>query len=68
MSELLTEREVLFDEDFRLKSKDLNRIKKFCKMLCDETGIQVCNNNGSIYEYLPQVYNSVVKKYEMSDM
>lgn len=65
MNSLVEERNELFDESFKPKIRDLDKILKFCKKLSDETGIQVCTNNGHLYEYLPQVYNSVVKKYEV---
>lgn len=61
-TELQNEREDLFDESFDFQSEDVDRIKKFCRELCDETGVQVCNNNGMTYEYLPQVYRSVLSK------
>ena len=58
------ERQELFDEDFNHKSQNVERVKNFCKVLSDTTGVQVCNNNGMTYEYLPQVYNSVEKLKE----
>ena len=65
---LITERNTLFDKDFNCKSKDVERIIKFCDNLRFKTGIQVCNCLGMRYEYLPQVYNSVVKLNEMQNM
>ncbi len=58
------ERQELFDEDFNHKSQNVERVKNFCKVLSDTTGVQVCNNSGMTYEYLPQVYNSVEKLKE----
>lgn len=62
MKRLEKERNELFDEQFKHKSNNPERVKEFCQELRDVTGVQVCNNNGLTYEYLPQVYNSVVKK------
>lgn len=62
---IITERNILFDENFNCKSDDVNRIIEFCDILRSKTGIQVCNCLGMRYEYLPQVYNSVVKLIEM---
>lgn len=62
IEELQKEKSALFDDKFGHISTDINRVKDFCKMLREETGVQVCNNNGGTYEYLPQVYRSVVKK------
>lgn len=53
------ERNELFDSNFNYISNDVIRIKKFCNFLKEKTGIQVCNIQGSTYEYLPQVYRSV---------
>lgn len=55
------EREELFDENFKLKSNDIERIRNFCQELSNLTNVQVCTNNGMLYEYLPQVYNSALK-------
>ena len=55
------EREELFDENFKLKSNDVERIRNFCQELSNLTNVQVCTNNGMLYEYLPQVYNSALK-------
>lgn len=61
---LETLRNKLFDEDFKLKSgsDNLTELLYFCAELKNITGIQVCTYNGLLYEYLPQVYNSVVKR------
>ncbi len=58
------EREALFDDRFRPKSQDIERIKKFCQTISSITGVQVCNDKGMIYEYIPQVYQSALKKLE----
>ncbi|MBQ8218197.1 MAG: hypothetical protein IJZ79_02735 [Bacilli bacterium] len=63
--DLVKERQELFDEKFRLKSSDAERVKEFCKEISKITGVQVCNDKGMIYEYIPQVYQSAVKKSEM---
>jgi len=65
MNSIEKERHELFDENFKLKSSDTERIKEFCKKISNITGVQVCNDKGMIYEYIPQVYQSAVKKSEM---
>ena len=59
------EKNKLFDENFNSKTDDVGAIITFCEILRAKTGIQVCNGLGMMYEYLPQVYNSVVKLNEM---
>ena len=61
-NELIKERQELFDENFNHKTSDLSRILEFCQSLKTITGIQVCSTVGGTYEYLPQVYNSVLSK------
>ena len=56
------ERIELFDENFKPISTDIIRVKNFCQAISDITGVQVCNDKGMTYEYLPQVYISAVKK------
>lgn len=56
------ERNELFDANFKYKSTDIKRIIKFCKTLREITGVQVCNAQGSMYEYLPQIYRSALNK------
>lgn len=63
--DLVKERNELFDENFKVKINDVQRIKTFCDEINKITGVQVCNNAGMIYEYLPQVYKSAVKHIEM---
>lgn len=60
-SVLIQEREELFDENFNHKQNDINKVIKFCQFLRDITGVQVCTSAGSTYEYLPQIYRSVLK-------
>ena len=62
---IITERNTLFDNNFNCISDDISRIITFCDVLRSITGVQVCNCVGMMYEYLPQVYNSVVKLNEM---
>jgi hypothetical protein len=62
--ELETERNELFDDNFNYKSNDIDRIKNFCNFLKEKTGVQVCNIQGGIYEYLPQIYSSVINDLE----
>ena len=61
-NELKNEREELFDEDFKHKSDDIERLAKFGQTLKDITNVQVCTSTGSTYEYLPQVYRSAINK------
>lgn len=65
LEELEKKKSTLFDDSFNHKSDNADDVKDFCKALRDETGVQVCNNAGGTYEYLPQVYRSVVKKCEV---
>lgn len=58
--DLKEERNILFDENFNVKEKDKDRIVKFCRELTNITGVQVCTQFGQLYEYLPEVYKSVV--------
>jgi hypothetical protein len=58
------ERDALFDEHFKPKSQNIERIKKFCQEISSITGVQVCNDKGMIYEYIAQVYQSALKKLE----
>lgn len=60
--QLEKERNELFDEEFRCKSNDIERVKNFCKYLREVSGVQVCNCQGSTFEYLPQIYRSVINK------
>lgn len=62
---LKQERNELFDEQFRPKTQDIERLKVFCKEISHITGVQVCNEKGMMYEYLPQIYQSAVNKSEM---
>ena len=61
MLDLVKERNELFDDKFRIKSSDFNRIKLFCTEITHITGVQVFNEKGMIYEYLPKVYNSALQ-------
>lgn len=63
--DIQVERETLFDEKFKPKSQDSERIKEFCKEISRITGVQVCNDKGMIYEYISKVYQSAVKKIEV---
>ena len=65
---IITEKQNLFDEDFNCISNDTNKLIQFCDVLRSITGIQVCNHSGMRYEYLPEVYRSVVKANEMQSM
>lgn len=56
------EREALFDDRFKPRSQDIERIKNFCQTISKITGVQVCNDKGMIYEYIPQVYQSALNK------
>ena len=61
LTELKKWRDKLFTENFKPKTSNIEEIVNFCKELSNITGIQVCTDDGLIYEYLPQVYKSVVK-------
>lgn len=58
-------RQELFDENFNCKTLDRKEIINFCNEIRLKTGVQTCNGLGLMYEYLPQAYSSVVKKYEL---
>ena len=58
------ERAAIFDDTFKPKIQDVERIRKFCQEISTITGVQVCNDKGMLYEYLPQVYQSALKKLE----
>lgn len=62
--ELEKERKELFDDNFNHISEDEERIKKFCAVLRDTTGVQVCNIQGGTYEYIEQVYHSTLAKLQ----
>ena len=58
---LQEQRKVLFDENFKCISNDIDLLLDFSDKIKSLTGIQVANKCGMMYEYLPQVYNSAVK-------
>jgi hypothetical protein len=58
--ELKAIREKLFDENFKPKYNDVPTIKEFCQELANKTGIQCCTHYGAMYEYVEEVYNSVI--------
>ena len=62
---IVSERNLLFDENFKYKSTDSIKMVRFCNELKRITGIQTCNCFGMMYEYLPEVYESALKHYEM---
>jgi hypothetical protein len=55
----------LFDENFKCKTDNIEDVKEFCDVLTDVTGVQVCTNNGQMYEYLPNAYISAVNANEV---
>lgn len=59
------ERDELFDENFKCKSSDIDRVFQFCEELKNITGILVGNKYGMMYEYLPKVYKGALKTIEM---
>jgi hypothetical protein len=63
--DIIAKKNQLFDENFNSITTDVEEIISFCDILRNKTGVQVCNCFGMMYEYLPQVYNSVVKLNEM---
>ena len=62
---LVEEKEALFDDKFNCISTDMERMKRFCDELKTRSGIQVCNHSCMTYEYIRNVYNSVVKSNEV---
>lgn len=58
--DLVKERDLLFDENFKCKSTDVIKMTRFGNELKRITGVQVCNCLGMMYEYLPIVYKSAV--------
>ena len=62
--EIIDTRNILFDEDFSVKSDNIDDIKDFCKFLTDITGIQCCTSFGYITEMQHKVYNSVIKSLD----
>lgn len=58
--ELIDLRNKLFNEDFSIKSGNVQEIISFCNFLTQETGIQCCNTFGYINELLPKLYVSVL--------
>lgn len=66
--DLRKEREELFDEDFKCKSQDIQRVYAFCEELTNITDILVGNKFGMMYEYLPKVYRGVIKQFELQGL
>ena len=60
MEDLIKLRNELFTEIFEFKTKDVPKIVQFCRKLTEITGVQVCIENGSTYEYISQVYESAI--------
>lgn len=50
----------LFNVDGSVKTSDPQLIIDFCTLLSKITGVQCCNRYGNVYEYLPEVYESVL--------
>ena len=50
----------IFNNNGTIKTDDINKVIKFCGLLTSITGVQCCNKYGNIYEYLPEVYQSVI--------
>lgn len=59
---LKEEKEYLFNQDYSIKNKDVDRLILFCNELTNKTGIQLCTNNGAMFEVLPKVCNSIIKE------
>lgn len=65
---LVQRKDELFDENFNCKTSDIDAIVEFCAELTKITGIQCCTKQGAMYEWLPKVFNSVVKYNEKARM
>ena len=65
---IIHEKNQLFDNDFNCISTNIDDIIQFCNKLSSITHIQCCNSKGMLYEYLPEVYQSVVNCHEMQNM
>lgn len=66
--DLRKEREELFDEAFKCKSRDVQRVYAFCEELTNISNILVGNKLGMMYEYLPKVYRGVIKQFELQNL
>jgi len=65
MQDIKNEKQELFDANFNCINQDTERVVKFCDELTKKSSILCSTKSGKMYEYLPQVYNSVVKSSEM---
>lgn len=68
MDGLQQQKEKLFDENFNCISNNLDELLAFCNILTEQSTILCCTKSGKMYEYLPQIYNSVVNSREMSNL
>ena len=58
--ELMDTREILFNEDFSIKTDNIEDVKEFCSYLTSITGVQCCTYFGYTNELLPSIYESVL--------
>lgn len=59
------ERNELFDKNFKCKTTDQARLSAFCNELTEKSKILCGTKSGKLYEYLPKIYNGLVKKDEV---
>lgn len=62
--EMMDMRDILFNENFSIKTDNVEDVKDFCKELTDITGVQCCNAFGYTNELLPRVYYSALGTLE----
>ena len=62
--ELINTKNILFNEDFSIKTDNIEDLKEFCRFLTDVTGVQICTAFGYVNELLPRVYTSVLNIME----
>ena len=66
---LQEEKNALFDEDFKCITEDKQALVDFCEELTNQSKILCCTKSGKMYEYVSNVYNSVVgQQNEMQNM
>lgn len=60
--DIIQEKEKLFDDNFNLKPEYSNEeLLAFCNELTKKSTILCSTKSGKMYEYLPEIYKSVIK-------
>lgn len=60
--DIVKEKEKLFDDDFNVRPEHSNEeLLAFCNELTKKSTILCSTKSGKMYEYLPEIYKSVVK-------